>query len=157
MNAIDPYGLWTHGYDTSVTAGAGGGATAGYTWAIDSKGNIAKIRHSGAGGFGGISAGGSAQIQVINAPTINNLTGINVSTGGSVGPKFIEATGEWIIMPGGYQGANFGVGASVGPSPVEIHSMVEYSDIVWQANLLDLAAEWIDGIFDNILVGDPCK
>ena len=157
INLIDPLGLWTLGYDASVTAGAGAGTTAGYTWVIDSKGNVAKIRHSGAGGFGGISAGGAAQFQVTNAPTINNLAGTSISTGGSFGPKFVEATGEWIVMSGGYQGANFGVGASVGPSPIEIHSMVEYSDIVWQGNLLDIASEWIGGVFDNIFGDDPCK
>jgi hypothetical protein len=157
VNYVDPLGLWTLGYDASVTAGAGGGATGGFTWVIDSKGNVAKIRHSGAGGFEGIEAGGAAQIQITNALTINELTGTSVSVGGSIGPKIIEATGEWIVMSGGYHGANFGVGASVGPSPVEIHAMVEYSDIVWQGNVIDMATEWFNGILNDLFKDDPCK
>ncbi|ETR70152.1 MAG: hypothetical protein OMM_03446 [Candidatus Magnetoglobus multicellularis str. Araruama] len=131
INYSDPLGLWTIGIDFSVTLGAGKGATGGYTFALDSKLNYAILRHSGAGGVGGSAAGGAMQFQITNASKITDLTGGSVSTGGSVGPKIIEGTAEWIIMPNGYQGLNVGVGSSIGPSPVELHSMVEYSDMVW--------------------------
>jgi len=137
INKTDPWGLMTLGVDRSFTAGAGGGATGGHTWVIDSKLNVAKIRHSGGGSLGGVEAGGAFQLQATNAPTVNELTGSSVSIGGSFGPKIIEGTGEVILMPNGNQGLNFGVAASVGPLPFEVHSMLEYSDIVWQINLLD--------------------
>ena len=157
INSIDPLGLLTLGYDVSVTAGAGAGATAGYTYVIDSNFNIAKIRHSGGGGFGGVSAGGASQFQVTNAPTIHHLTGTSVSTGFSVGPKVVEATAEWIVMPGGYQGANFGLGASIGPSPIEIHSMVEISQVEWKMNLIDFITSWFDKAIKRVLNDDPCE
>ncbi|MEJ2428208.1 MAG: RHS repeat-associated core domain-containing protein [Deltaproteobacteria bacterium] len=156
VNGVDPIGLWTFGIDYSVTAGAGGGATAGYTYVIDSSLNIAKVRHAGAGGFGGVAAGGAAQYQWTNAPTVDELSGLSVSTGGSIGPKLIEATGEWIIMSNGYQGFNLGVGASVGPLPVELHSMVEYNEIVWKRNLADIFKNWLRDVM-GLDSKSPCE
>jgi hypothetical protein len=157
----DTYGLYTFGYDLSATAGAGVGATAGYTWVVDTKGNIAKIRHAGGGGLGGIEAGGAFQLQATNAPSVDALAGESFSAGFSVGPKVIEGTGEFIVMPGGYMGLNFGVGASAGPLPVEVHGFWEHSDIVWKANLSDLFEQWLEKhigpLVREIFGPNPCE
>jgi hypothetical protein len=39
----------------------------------------------------------------------------------------------------------------------QIHAMVEYSDIVWQGNVIDMAAEWFTGILNDLFKDDPCK
>ena len=151
INNSDTLGLWTFGFDFAGTAGAGIGSTGGWTYVIDSRLNIAKIRHFGGGGFFGVAAGGTAQIQWTNAPTVQELIGASVSTGGSYGPKFIEATGEWIVMPAGYQGLNVGLGTSVGPSPIEFHCIVEDSEIVWRYNPLEEAMEKIGNWLKDVL------
>ncbi len=60
------------------------------------------------------------------------------------------------MTPGGYQGLNFGLGSSVGPMPVELHTMVEYSDIIFKANLKDTIVNWLRGII-GLDSKSPCE
>ena len=151
INFVDPYGLWTLGIDLSGTVGAGGAATGGYTYVIDSNLNIARIDHSGGGGLGGATGSVAAQIQWTNVSSIRDLEGTSVSTGGSALPG-VSPTAEWIVMPGGYQGVNIGVAG--GPSTlVELHSMVEGSKIAWEINLIDIVIDWLKGSGGK----DPCE
>jgi len=152
VNFHDSLGLWTFGFDFSVTAGFGGGATAGYTIAIDSNWTVGIVRHSGGGGYGGVGAAGAAQFQVTNAPSIDDLGGFSSSIGGSV----LLGTGEFIIMDNGYMGGQIGFGGGPG-LPIELHGMVEYGDIVYKKNIHDLLSDYVDGALSDIAdyVGFP--
>lgn len=134
VNFIDPWGLKTYGVDFSVLVGAGGGATGGETFVIDSNGNYGWVDHAGGGSLAGVEGSVAVQMQYTNADSIHDLGGVSTAIGGSVLPG-IGPTGE-VILTGSYSGWNFGI--SAGPSgPGEAHLMLEHATVRQTGNIWD--------------------
>ena len=139
---IDPYGLWTLAFGSTIAAAFGLQLGGNAQYVIDGHGNIGKI--SGiAFGAGTPSASASFLVTITNADTIFDLAGGSYTAGGSL----FSGGGEIFSDGNGTTGINISF-LSVGPIPAELHANFSYGFVTetLTSKLLKepiyLAAKW---------------
>jgi RHS repeat-associated protein len=145
LRYVDPNGYWTFGIGFGFTAGLGSGFSFSVLFIFDDKGNIGVIASGGGGGYAGVGGSAGAVLQGTTAEVIPHLTGPVVQTGGSVDIGY-SVGGEWVVQngpTGPIQGINVNIGAGLTlgfpvPVPFEMHSMLEYGQVLGWINLPSL-------------------
>jgi len=128
LRYTDPTGWWTFGIGFNLNFGAGAGGSGSVTIVFDGHGGIAIVSSGGGGGYAGVGGSLTVQGQWTNADRVQDLAGVCVQTGGSVGVGIFGGGAEWVAAKN-YQGVNFGGGLSAGLAPVEMHSNIEYGKV----------------------------
>lgn len=155
LRYTDPYGWWTISIPGIVfEGGAGGGVEVSIAFVIDGHGNACIVWSVGGGGYGGIAGSGGLQIQWTSADTIFDLEGWSSQSGGStdvpniyVGRAGFHTGIEYILgFNNQYHGININLGLGMGIGPLELHSVIMVTNMIWQYSLNDL----IQGINDFI-------
>jgi RHS repeat-associated protein len=145
LKYVDPSGHETWQIDFSLSGGLGLGATLGFTGVIDDKGNISGLAHAGAGSYSGFGISGSIQTCFTTADSVDDLEGLGMSIGYSVGDYKSQFTEEGLVGPG-YQGHQIGWASGPSPIPIEIHAFVEFSFSVGKTSLGEIFGklkEWL--------------